>query len=676
MKNSFKNTLLTVTILSVGAAFFPRSLDAAAVSPIENKKKYSANKDFQQDKDVLLVRSENDKASSAHKQVRDLPGLREEIRKNREQIERYEEIVRRLNQNTSCNLGFLTAHFTDGPVVWEKISAYAEETAQVALAEANDSLAEDSAELTKDAKYQEANADQIAADGDAGVAQGIADSAGGIGDTTTYGEQSSTEANDSALSDSLNGQSQQESELEAEMNAKNASSGYGEADPDKMRAYARIRWDIGTKVLKELYAQPKLWGTPKSKYMFNPWKDQKYIYDAYLLERYTYPEKDTPVAAKAKKKKIEKLLKKIKDLKSYLPEINSEDDVLWRKEIEETEVAEKEKDPEKQKEEEKKKEEEQKKKEEDPTYNAVDEKWCGEGYECVRVSKGPLFDLHKKILALVGEKESIAEPPYLPADPLPPWQETTFMLDDDFSKAVLQDPWIKILLDPELLKEDGEFANLVVESKFTPFKKPACGKDVKICLDPERYDYEEDKPKKNKKGEPLMKMPLEVNRISAYLALKSFKEESEPQKIKAEENIREIKAALAKKLKELGDTAELSSEALDLENDGAYNALKGRLGSLQTKHLDAATAQIQAMRGKYGKLREEIKKILTTEEGFRKAMEKDSAFLLDIARGNYKNVDSDLKTAAADDEAEKVYKANMEKKDDGEELPPVGCPVL
>lgn len=665
MKYSFKRAIMAVTMLSAGFMVFPVS--AAEFSILKPEPKYVKDKNLGQYKDVNGVLTESDMASSVHDYIRTLPAKLEEIQKHQAQIDRYNEIAKRLLDSENCNRKFLNTHFSEGDKIWDSLSAWAEESAKEKLAEASDETVDDAAELNKGAKYTK--------DGDLDQAKSDAKDMAGKYATGDFSDVN-TKDETTGVADSLAQQKKEGNSVGAKMDAQNAAEGEQdkETETDKMRAFARIRWDIGTEVLKNLYAHPDDWGKPKKELMFKPWKDQMIAYNAYLIDRYAAPFAENEVVAKLKKKEIAKVLEK------ELPDILEKDfpDLFKKKFPKITEEPEQadaylpefsytkpEVEPVKAEE----TEEEKKLK-----YNEADELFCGEGNECLRVNDGPFLALHQKILAVTGSSPSVEEAPYLPAAPLPPWKEVAYMLDDDLSKAVLPDPWIRIAQDSELLDEEGEFANLVVKNKTMPFfGKITCGsEEIQVCVDPKRYDGEKNEPKK-KNGKPMIDLPLHDNRISAYLVLKASKEEAEPMKDNAIEAIKRIKQNLAADIQRLGYTIP-NPDALDLMDKAQYKNLETELKNLQKSHLDAAARQIQAIRKTYPKLDPDVRKILDREAAIAKAMEKDSGFLLNVARGNYQTVDSDLKTAKADKAATDTYKKELEKTAEEEDLPTAYCP--
>ena len=81
-----------------------------------------------------------------------------------------------------------------------------------------------------------------------------------------------------------------------------------------------------------------------------------------------------------------------------------------------------------------------------------------------------------------------------------------------------------------------------------------------------------------------------------------------------------------------------------------------------------------------GDLFDSVKQMIGEEQKTLNALSKDSEFLVSVSRNNAEEIDSLIKTAIADAEANKTYEesltADNEDAEDFDPVPPVGCPVL
>ena len=157
MNPTLKHTLMTLTILSTGL-FVLSAQTASAGYQRPKTKPVATNSSFQQYPQLGEVKADVNIALDLHQTAVSLLADKKQLEEYQESIEKYNEIERRLKQNTQCNISLLNENFSNGKAVWKKVSAYAEETSAVLLAEASDSLgnAESSAEL--DSLEQKMNA--------------------------------------------------------------------------------------------------------------------------------------------------------------------------------------------------------------------------------------------------------------------------------------------------------------------------------------------------------------------------------------------------------------------------------------------------------------------------------------------------------------------------------------
>ena len=129
MKPSLKKTLLTFTVLSAGMFVSASSVHASAYSKTEAKP-YVVNTDMKQYKVLNQAKDDINEAIAIHSAAARLSSERKNLLKQAEDIERYNEIKNRLEQNVECNKSSLKTHFSDGEKIWTNISAWAEDSAQ------------------------------------------------------------------------------------------------------------------------------------------------------------------------------------------------------------------------------------------------------------------------------------------------------------------------------------------------------------------------------------------------------------------------------------------------------------------------------------------------------------------------------------------------------------------
>lgn len=591
MKPSLKKTLLTFTVLSAGM-FVSAPAAYAGYSQTEAKP-YAANTDLRQYKLLNQAKDDINDAIAVHSAAAGLSTERKNLLKQHEDIERYNEIKNRLDQNVECNKSSLKTHFSDGEKIWTNISAWAEDSAERLLAKASDSLKTNS----------ESDAELAALEKKA--------AAGDISDTGANIKTPDVSTVDS--SDNL----------------------------DDLSAYAKVRWDVGDRVLKDLYAHPEKWGSVKQR--FTMWKDQRDSYNAYLKSKY---ERMASAYNTSKAK-----------LPAY-PQLSESDSSnpadYYTGKIPETKVA--------------------------ASYSGStpDARWCGKDNTCVRVNKGSLYAQHvayvtalKGLSLKLGHSAPDMSAPYTPSAPLPPWREAAYLIgmEPDLNSADLRDslpePWARIVDNPVLFSKDGELAN-IAETK---------GGEVQFRAD--AYDHETGEVKQDKNGNPMIPMPLTVNRISAYLTLKDALERQEPLKDNAKAAIKEKNENIVASLAKLGYSVE-NPDSFDLTNQADYaNTLK-KMTEMQQEKIDAAQSKIASLRQKYaGKVLPGVQATIDDENKTIDALKKDADFLIDIDRDNAPDIDSLLKTKIADDVASATYEANMANDaNEANAVPAVGCPVL
>jgi len=626
MKPTLKNTLMTLTILSAG--FFVLSSGVAQAGYRKPKAKpVAANVSFKQYPKLGEVKAEVNTALNLHQTAVALLADKKQLEEYKASIEKYNEIVRRLNENTGCNISLLNQNFTDGAAVWEAVSAYAENTSSTLLAEASDSLG----------------------DADASAQLGALENKMNAGDSSADSGSAAAVASNSPYANINENTSEAEANAMVSAGKAQAESGTTDADMDIDEAskFGKIRWDVGYAVLKNIYAHPQEWGTVKKK--FQPWIDQKHIYDVYLEKHYQEMEKNyvfnplRPFPVKPKMTKND----------SYLPEDYYNDtvpDVTVSSEDYRDATA------------------------------TADDKWCGQtdGKKnvCARVNKGRLYTLHQAYVAALATydlKEGVPAPdmkaPYLPQKPLPPWRESVYIMNVEKQipeiASDLPDPWYKVTQNIDNFTNQGELSNLVERH------------GSKVRYRPGDYDSTTGEIKNDSHGIPKLPIPLMVNRISSYLALLSAKEEQEPIKDRAIASIKEMNENIISTLSKVGYTLP-NADSFDLAKDSDYKMALAKLGELQNMKIAAAKAKMQDLRSSFGgKLMPSVNQVLAEETVTMNALQTDTEFLVNVTRDNAKEINSLLITAAADATANETYKDNLSgQMEELSTVPAVGCPVL
>lgn len=641
MKPTLKNTLMTLTVLSTSFLILSSEM-AQAGFRVPKVKKAPANVSFQQYPKLGEVKAEVNLALDLHQTAASLLSDRKQLEEYKASIEKYNEIERRLNQNSQCNISLLNQHFSNGSVVWKKAAAYAEDTSSALLAEASDSLSDDESSSQLSALESKVNAGDSSEDAST-TSMGSSDSHYAFINENTTQE----EAMKVVESDSSSAEKSMEDAQESDMDL-------GEA-----AAFGKVRWDVGFAVLKDVYANPKKWGNLKKK--FTPWVDQKHIYDKYLDDFYADLEKhytEVYYVTNELGNKVRKTRKfperpKLSSKDSYLPEDYYNGDVP---DIKVSSVK----------------------------YNestaSVSDKWCGSTNgmknECARVNKGKLYQMHMAYVTTLqayslrsGYSKPRFDAPYLPQKPLPPWRESVYIMNVEKQipeiASDLPDPWYKVTQDIDFFSKKGELSNLVEKHGNT------------VRYRPKDYNAETGEIKKDIRGNPKLPIPLMSNRISAYLALVAAKEEQGPIKDRAIASIKEMNESIVSKLSKAGYTVP-NAATFDLSKDADYKMALKKLGELQDARIASAKAKMQSLSGSFGnKLLPSIQQVLKEEVATMNALQKDKAFLVGVTRDNASEINSLLLTAVADATANENYKENLSgQMEEAAKVPAVGCPVL
>lgn len=632
MKSTLKNTLTTLTILSTGLFLLSAGTASAGYKKPKAKDAVAEDPNFKQYPMLGELKEDVNAAMKLHQTAASLLSDKVQLEEYQDSIDKYYEIKRRLNKNIQCNINLMRDNYTDGNSVWEKISAYAEDTASKLLAEASDSLGD--ADASNELKNLENSMDS--------------------GDTSAT--SASASSSDSKYS-SINENTTDEQAMamvnagtkEAEDTAAEAEN--NDMDMDEAAAYGKIRWDVGFSILKDIYTYPRRWGILKKR--FSPWVDQKRIYDVYLKEHYEEMEKSYVFFSPLGVKLCNLLPKPTMSSKdSYLPEDYYNGEIP---DIKASSVR------------------------YDAKTASADERWCGQtnGKKniCNRVNKGSLYTQHVKYVAALKAcqlKEGVVSPdmeaPYLPQFPLPPWRESVYIMNvkKDIPEIAsdLPDPWFRVTQNIENYTENGELSNLVERHKNT------------VRFRSKAYDHDTYEIKTDSKGNPKIPIPLVTNRIGSYLALVAAKEEQKPIKDRAVVSIKTLNETIVKTLQEEGYTVP-NADSFDLRNSKDYKLALQKLGEFQDKRIASAKSKMNKLSASFGgALLPSVKKILTEETRTMDAMQKDSEFLITVTRDNAAKINSLLQTAVADATANENYKDNVNQQmEEASKIPPVGCPV-
>ncbi len=636
MKPSLKKTLMTVTMLSTGFFVFSSSLAYADFKKPEIKP-VAKNTSFDQYPKLGEVKDDVNTALDLHKTAVSLLSDKQQLEEYKESIEKYNEIERRLAQNTNCNISQLNEHFSDGATVWKKVSAWAEDSASTLLAEASDSLSDEESSAQLSALESKVNA----------------------GDSSEDSSTTVTSSSDSAYSSINENTTTEQAMAMVEAGTAEAETATTDMDMNEASAFGKVRWDVGYTVLKDVYAYPKKWGNLKKP--FSPWVDQKHVYDVYLDKFYEDLEKHytevyyvtNEAGDRIKRTRPFPARPKMTASDTYLPED------YYNGEVPEMTVS------------------------STPYVSAnasVDDKWCGstngKKNVCARVNKGSLYQKHMAYVTALqsyslqqGYSAPRMDPPYLPQKPLPPWRESVYIMNVEKQipemASDLPDPWFKVTQSIDNFASDGELSNLVERYGNT------------VRYRPEDYNAETGEIKNNSDGTPRMPIPLMTNRISSYLTLVSAKEEQEPIKDRAVASIKEMNEKVIAVLEKAGYSVP-NPATFDLSNEADYNMALQKLGELQNTKISSAKAKMEALKASFGgKLLPSVTQVLEEETVTMDALQKDTEFLVGVTRDNAPEINSLLLTAVADATANQTYKENLEgQMEELAPVPPVGCPVL
>ena len=655
MKPALKNTLMSLTVLSTG--FFVLSSYPAAAGYQKPKSKPVTVKNTGFDQYPLLgeLKADVNIAIDLHQTAASLLSERTQLQEYQESIDKYNEIVSRLKQNKKCNIKLLNENYSNGEEVWNKISAYAEDTAAKLLAVASDSLGdkEASAELDKLEKSLDSG------DSSSGAENATEEEADCSASDSKYGCVKGKDRGDDkdiSTEDIRNEASAMvaDDQKEAEDSAK-AKEEDEDMNMDEAAAYGKIRWDVGFAILKDIYSSPEAWGTLKKR--FSPWVDQKHVYDVYLEKHYSEMESvyNSPDPLTEKTCKSLPTKPKMSSSDSYFPADN------YSGKVPAVTVS-------------------------STKYNSktatADDKWCGQtnGYKnkCTRINSGSLYRKHNAYVAELqackhllksGYTEPKMLPPYLPQSPLPPWKEAVYITS--VKKQIpemasdLPDPWYKVTQSIENFTTKGELANLVEKYNET------------VRYRPDDYDGKTGEIETDSKGMPRIPIPLMTNRIGAYLALTSAEEEQKPIKDRAIASIKEMNENVLSVFQKAGYTFP-NPKDFDLRKESDYELALKKMAELQKGKISSAKAKMAELQATFGgKLLPSVQKILEEETITMNALEKDEHFSISVTRDNAPDINSLLLTATADDTANANYKEDLnEQMEEAEKIPPVGCPVL
>lgn len=612
MKCSLKTTLLTFTVLSAG--FLPLVAHAAGGFTRPAKKEIALNKDVQQYPKLTEIKKDVQQAVDLHETAVSLLDNKKVLEEFKKNIAEYKEIVRRRDQNISCNIQQLSDYFSDPKSVWDKMAAYAEDSSAKLLAAASDSLGDK--ETTNQVKALQADLD--------------------AGKTSSSASAGSSAKVDAAL------------KANEGIDINNIGEDSSDVDLDAALAFSKIRWDVGKEVLVDVYANQDKWGTVKKR--FSPWVDQKHVYDVYLAKRYAEMEKAyAPMPGQSFP-----VRPKITDKDgAYLPQTYYQGNVPVAKATT-TNYS-----------------------DSSATLDDVfcGKTAANKKKQCVRVNKGELLEKHNAYVAALTQlplKEGASTPdlsaPYLPQIPLPPWREVVFIQSVEkeipqYSSGELPDPWFKVTQSIDNFTPSGELANLVSRKGNTvEFKKGT-------------YDELTGEIKIGQNGGPEISIPMIQNRLSSYLALTSAEEEKLPVKERAEASIKEMNENLRATFIKAGFTP---SDSFDLAKDADYQEALKKLRELEQNKVKEARIKSADLRSEFGaSLLPSVEKMLNDEATTMNALDTDTESLVRVTHENAAEINDLLRQAIADAEAQKAYEDNVASQmGDTDPVPDVGCPVL
>lgn len=702
----FRYSLLLATALSVG---FIQGTDAASpFKKMSGEKSDTTDPNFAQYKSLTEVKKAVSRAMNIHNAMYGLPQHKKNVENDLKEIATFDEIQNRLDANELCNVSILNNYFSSGKKVWDNMITLAEDYSTNILAEAENYMsAEDGSGNASDAKTAENNKKLLALEGQVAGAKTasqmnkISATAKVNANKMSVSAEDTEAANQQVAFDDMSGINKNgelkdvKSAMEKSVKstdkdtkkyteqANSATSGTTDVDNEASQAFGKLRWDVGYFMLRDLYAHQKDWGATNKR--FQPWIDQKRVYDAYLKDKYAELRKAYNIGVGIGKRVLpaDAVEPHLSDSDSYLPEDYTNEAVKTLNDKADFESG-----------------------------KTADERWCGVGNECQRVTKGSLYTQHQAYMAaLIGAKTytspiaqnegssfmsgvmsaiipaanaatsgsansglnvsaALQKAPYLPSAPLPPWKESVFINGVDKELPVIRsqipEPWSKIIMYLKngydvAFSNKGELANLVEKHKDT------------IRFRPKDYDSSTYEVKEDKHGNPVLPLPLRANRISANLALRSALMEQRPIMENAKQAIIDENADLVKDLAE--QIEYVAKKDFTLEKDADYAKMRKDLESLHGQAIKEAQALISKLESSKGIL-SEVKDNLIKEKKALQALGVDKGFKVSIDRENADEVVTLVNKAIADETGVEVYKDYIEdKSEEASVVPDMGCPI-
>ncbi|MCQ2914414.1 MAG: hypothetical protein MJ247_04395 [Alphaproteobacteria bacterium] len=690
ISKKFKKNLLAFTMLTGIAMMLPVEGQCAVKGFNKAETKISpADPNYVQYKEFNAIKAEIDKAVSIHKTIQSFPELRKSIDKHMSEIEYYNRLDLALKNNNSCNANLFKGVFSNGEEVWKNTSDYAYSIYKDILGEAANYLDSDSNEskqklisletklagVVNQKEMTALRANSLVESSKVTTSSEVDEDSV---EATTFQTEAEIDAHTASTSDSIN---KNKDAVEKESQAQSGE----DADMSDAKAYAKLKWDVGYYILRDLYANTKNYGTPSKK--FQPWNDQKRVYDAYLKEK--YKEMRTQLLGTMSNRASgsatggipllsnrQKLANAFADMAeprvdekmggSYLPADNyvgKEDINLAHEHADFT------------------------------SGKTADERWCGKGLSCTRVNSGRLYEMHQAyVAAIVGldliknntkalaivQKSEFLKAPYLPSAPLPPMYESLYIggVNQEVPEILsdVPEPWVKMLGYMNIDSNEYGFNGLFENTNFSAMVEQK-GKSVRYR--PKSYDLskEDDVITKDKKGKPNLPIPLLENRYSNNIALRESIEQQLPIKENAEQSLEEMNLNTVQSL--LKVDYEVSKD-LALQKSGVLEKLKTDLVKLEKEKINSARKMIKDYKAKYGKsIFGSIDKNLVKEDLLMQGLELDKDHYVPVNREliEKSNVKDEINTAVADAKAQELVEAEAKEKDEGREVK-VGCPVV
>lgn len=704
----FKYSLLLATALSVG---FIQGSDAASLfKKMSGDASDTTDPNFAQYKSLNEVKKAVSRAMNIHNAMYGLPQHKKNVEDDLKEIATFNEIQNRLEANELCNISMLNNYFSTGKKVWESMITLAEDYSTNILAEAENYMsADDGSGNLNEAQTAENNKKLIALENQVSSAKTAsqmgkisatakvnadklsvsAEDSEAANQTVAYDDMSGINKNGeltdvkSAMEKSVKSTDKDTKHYTEQANATTSNS--TDVDNEASQAFGKLRWDVGYFLLRDLYAHQKEWGSTNKR--FQPWVDQKRVYDAYLKDKYAELRKAYKIGSGVGKRVLpaDAVEPHLTDSDSYLPEDYTNDSIKTLNDKADFESG-----------------------------KTADERWCGVGNECQRVKKGSLYQQHQLyIAALIGAKAytspvaqnegssfmsgvvsaiipvanaalsgsavppanlnipaGLNEAPYIPSAPLPPWKESVFINGVDKELPVIRsqipEPWSKIIMYLKngydvAFSNKGELANIVEKHKDT------------IRFRPKDYDSSTYEVKEDKHGNPVLPLPLRANRISNNLALRAALMEQRSVMENAKQAIIDENADLVKDLAE--QIEYVAKKGFTLEKDGDYASMRKDLESLHKQAINEAQTLISKLEKTKGLL-SEVKDNLSKEKKAIQALGVDKGFKVSIDRENADEVATLVNKAIADETGVEVYKDYIEdKSEEASVVPDMGCPI-